>query len=337
MTHSKTLPGDTSGKPQARDTQRSYSSNKTGTAEHPELADGSQCQRRSGRLTAKVPILLIGTDGEGRVFTEESHTVIVSQYGAGVVSRQNLVAEQELVLRARGLGREAEIRVVGEIGQQGSLHTYGVAFIKEHGNFWKMEFPPAAAHGAWTRRMILKCGGCGDLAELVNGDFEYDICAIHGGLARFCDACGLLTVWKVSADLIEDTSTAKKKKIDPHPVKEPNKKKDVIDETIEKILAVTGERSSERRTRGRAKVNFFANVWTEGFGEDIVTCIDMSKGGVSFRSKNKYDKDMAVLIAVPFSREVKEAPAIFVKGRIANVRESDREGMWRCGVEFLRE
>ena len=90
----------------------------------------------------------------------------------------------------------------------------------------------------------------------------------------------------------------------------------------------------ERRRRARAKVNFFAAVKTPQFGLDIVTCLDMSKGGVGFRSRNPYKKEMKIHIAVPYAPEVRNAPAIFVLGRIANVREMD--GMWRCGVEFLK-
>ena len=90
----------------------------------------------------------------------------------------------------------------------------------------------------------------------------------------------------------------------------------------------------ERRRRARAKVSFFACVKTAQFGPDIVTCLDMSKGGVGFRSRNPYKKEMKIQIAVPYAPEVKNAPSIFVSGRIANVREM--EGMWKCGVEFLK-
>jgi len=90
----------------------------------------------------------------------------------------------------------------------------------------------------------------------------------------------------------------------------------------------------ERRRRARAKVSFFACVKTAQFGPDIVTCLDMSKGGVSFRSRNPYKKEMKIQIAVPYAPEVKNAPSIFVSGRITNVREMD--GMWKCGVKFLK-
>ena len=89
----------------------------------------------------------------------------------------------------------------------------------------------------------------------------------------------------------------------------------------------------ERRRRARAKVSFFACVKTAQFGPDIVTCLDISKGGVSFRSRNPYKKEMKIQIAVPYASEVKNAPSIFVSGRITNVREM--EGMWKCGVEFF--
>jgi hypothetical protein len=90
----------------------------------------------------------------------------------------------------------------------------------------------------------------------------------------------------------------------------------------------------ERRRRARAKVNFSACVKTPQFGLDIVACQDMSKGGVGFRSRNQYKPEMRIQIAVPYSPEVNDAPAIFVSGRIANVRKID--AMWRCGVEFLK-
>ena len=55
---------------------------------------------------------------------------------------------------------------------------------------------------------------------------------------------------------------------------------------------------------------------------------------VSFRSRNPYKKEMKIQIAVPYASDVKNAPSIFVSGRITNVREM--EGMWKCGVEFLK-
>jgi hypothetical protein len=108
--------------------------------------------RRSWRISLAVAILIIGNDEEGTVFSEETHTVVLSLHGAGVVSKHKLVAEQELILRVVGTNREVEVRVVGEIAQQGEMHTYGVSFLDEGLDFWQMEFPVA---GAWDARVAM--------------------------------------------------------------------------------------------------------------------------------------------------------------------------------------
>jgi PilZ domain len=86
--------------------------------------------------------------------------------------------------------------------------------------------------------------------------------------------------------------------------------------------------SVDRRAETRAKVNFFACVRTEKFGEELVTCIDMSRGGVSFRSKNCYEKDQRVRIAVPFSRRTRRHQRFSFPGGW-RTRKSWREA--RCG------
>jgi len=43
---------------------------------------------------------------------------------------------------------------------------------------------------------VLECGSCGETVTLPNGDYEFDVCAIHGGLVRYCRDCGYATVWK---------------------------------------------------------------------------------------------------------------------------------------------
>src|SRR5258706_15340786 len=152
----------------------------------------SKKMRRSGRVFQSVPILLIGSDAEGRMFTEDSHTVILSLHGAGIVSNHKLIAEQELILRSKESGREAEIRVVGEIGSEDGRYTYGVAFLDDELDFWRMDFPPPPSATERPLELVLQCGSCGATVTLLNGDYEFDVCAIHGGLG------GYLTGWRVA-------------------------------------------------------------------------------------------------------------------------------------------
>src|SRR5499425_3842058 len=251
--------------------------------------------RRSGRIVRRIAILLSGHDEKGNTFTERTHTVMLSLHGAGILSTHRFAPEQQLILRVEETNREAVVRVVGEIATEGELHTYGVAFLDEGLDFWQTEFPPAQVSDARPMALSVECSSCGQRAEVTSGQFEFDISQIHGGLTRHCAECGVLTVWRRADG------------------KGP---------------------SFERRRRGRARVSFFACVKTAQFGPDIVTCLDMSKGGVGFWSRNPYKKEMKIQIAVPYASEVKNAPSIFVSGRIANVREID--GIWKCGVEFLK-
>ncbi|HXY01185.1 MAG TPA: PilZ domain-containing protein [Candidatus Limnocylindrales bacterium] len=385
-----------------------------GTAAH-------QSARRSGRIVRRIAILLIGDDEEGHTFTENSHTVMLSLHGAGILSKHRFAPEQVLVVRVEETNREAEVRVVGEIATEGDLHTYGVAFLDDALDFWHMEFPPAPVSDEQPLVLPLECGSCGERVEVAHGEFEYDITQIHGGLTRHCPQCGTLTVWRRAdgkGPSTADPATPKAKPVETQnkdasgtlekgrrfssseirspgssassPVSDPFLRQGkealgapkpgwrdevpeetnteetevgapragknfsglaqddgvtvpdrILERTVEEeepVVAAAPEPprdpTVERRRRARAKVNFFACVKTPQFGLDVVTCLDMSKGGVGFRSQNKYRQEMKIQIAVPYAPEMKNAPAIFVWGRIANVREMD--GMWRCGVEFLK-
>ncbi|HUL32892.1 MAG TPA: PilZ domain-containing protein [Candidatus Eisenbacteria bacterium] len=328
--------------------------------------------RRSGRVQRSVPILLIGSDTDGRVFSESTQTVMLSLHGAGIVSAHKLLAEQELTLRLTETGNEAEIRVVGEIGQQGDKHTYGVAFLDDGLDFWGIDFPPPPSVQERPLELDLECTACGTTVTLLNGDYEFDVCAIHGGLVRYCHECGFATVWRRPEPGAPPAPRRKPERRREEPVQqhpavagrvEPESELELETiplwklQTLAEATPAPETRSSfpapraaaaenhtkaktataveDRRNRVRAKVNYFACVRSEAFGEDIVPCIDMSRGGVGFRTKNEYVVPTEVRIAVPFSPESPNAPAIFVAARVVNLRPMPELQMFRCGVMFL--
>lgn len=308
-----------------------------------------QRARRSGRISKQVPILLIGTDSEGRVFSEVTKTVVLSLHGAGIVSLKKLIAEQELTLRSMVSNRETEIRVVGEIAESEGVHTYGVAFMDESLDFWQAEFPAPPPPEEHPLVLSLECCSCHAPLTVENGDFEFDVCAIHGGLVRHCDNCGLATVWKQTTHLpslrpvVAALSAGAKQPPAPTAVAvldlppapaTPKPLWQPLPASRAEALPAPAP-LLERRQRVRAKVNYFACVRSEAFGDDIVVCIDMSRGGMSFKTKNFYLVNISVMIAVPFSPESPQAPAIFVPARIASVSDFPNGKLYRCGVEFL--
>ncbi len=339
----------------------------------------SKKMRRSGRLLKSVPILLIGSDADGRTFSEETRTVVLSLHGAGIVSTHKLIAEQELILRSMESDREAEIRVVGEIGSEDGRYTYGVEFLDDELDFWTMDFPAPPSPAERPLELVLECGSCGETVTLLNGDYEFDVCTIHGGLVRYCTECGFATVWKRpetggaprrAAPKVERKVEAPRRpevvvecgelELEPEENVAPRFAEYVATPPVTVNLEPLAERTDapvvehaearvksearttatttavdDRRQRVRAKVNYFACVRSEAFGKDVVTCIDMSRGGLGFRTKNAYQISTEVTIAVPFSMESPNAPAIYVPARVVNIAELPELKMFRCGVAFL--
>lgn len=301
--------------------------------------------RRSGRISKQVPILLIGSDAHGRVFSEVTKTVVISFHGAGIVSAKKLIAEQVLHLRSMVTNREAEARVVGEIAENEGVHTYGVAFLDESSDFWQITFPPPPPPAERPLVLALECSSCHAPITVEDGEFEFDVCAIHGGLVRHCDNCGMATVWKQTTHLpslrplVAALSPAAKPEPDAAAVAllDPPPARSVPQPLTapRPVVPPAPVPPPDRRSRVRAKVNYFACVRSEAFGDDIVVCIDMSRGGMSFKTKNFYLVNITVTIAVPFSPESPKAPAIFVPARIASVSDFPNGKLYRCGVEFL--
>ncbi len=164
--------------------------------------------RSSGRIPKEIPILLIGSDLVGKVFSEHTKTVLLSLHGAGIVSKHKLSPEQELVLRWPNENKEAEIRVVGQIGSQTGIYTYGVAFFDPRLNFWGIDFPPASALEKELGLLSLVCGSCKTLEKVDDSSFEADICATNEAVLRFCKRCGSSTLWKPASSVTNPQSVS---------------------------------------------------------------------------------------------------------------------------------
>src|SRR5712664_4709485 len=112
--------------------------------------------RRSNRIAGEITFLLVGSDMEGKVFSEQTKTVLLSRHGAGIVSQYVLSAEQELILRRLDTDKEVEVRVVGQLGFHGESHTYGVAFLDPEMDFWGVQFPSMMESEEEGSRVLLQ-------------------------------------------------------------------------------------------------------------------------------------------------------------------------------------
>jgi hypothetical protein len=91
-------------------------------------------------------------------------------------------------------------------------------------------------------------------------------------------------------------------------------------------------RQENRRKHVRTKANFKACIKSFAFGEDIVACEDISRGGLCFRSRKAYTLKFTIEVAVPYTQGGQN---FFVPGEIVHVEELTKGKMFRCGVAYL--
>ena len=318
--------------------------------------------RRSSRIPKEVAILLTGSDMDGKGFSEMTKTVLLSRHGAGIISTYKLSAEQEIIIRYLDTNKEALVRVVGRIGSEDEIYTYGVAFVDSSNiDFWGIDFSPVSEREKEARRMLLECGNCKERETVEHSDVESDVFLINEGIVRYCKQCGDSTLWKRAAEApqeqpvlvgagpvagasssteatsIATTQAARIPPTSPN-VPAPSILQPSPGSQVPSAYASPGERKpavplDNRRKHPRTKVSYKASIRRSGFSDDIVTCEDMSKGGLSFRSRKQYFQGTDIEVAVPYSPG---ANAIYVPAQIAWVVEITKDKLYKCGVSYRR-
>src|SRR5947208_12408608 len=136
--------------------------------------------RRSGRRSKQVPSILLGTDTSGRVFSEETHTLVLSLHGAGIRSRNKFAPDEVLTLRLADSGRETDIRLVGRLGEDSRGNVFGVAFCDPNLDFWQIEFPPPSEPLPRAPGVDLECCFCNERVQVHQTETEsHDLLAIQ--------------------------------------------------------------------------------------------------------------------------------------------------------------
>jgi hypothetical protein len=280
--------------------------------------------RRSGRIPKQIAIILSGSDTEGKGFSEETKTLVLSRHGASILSQHKLVPEQEMFIRCLDTNKEGEVRLVGEIGQREDGYIYGMAFVDPKINFWSMEFPPPTTPEKAPSSIWLECSGCHIRESATLDVLEQDVYAVNQGIVRYCKRCLLQTIWKQVRGGEEGEPVAPPPP--PPPAPEPKA------ETLPEVSPAPAARPENRRREVRAKVNLKACIRYSGV-EEVVACENMSRGGVCFLSRIQYPEDSRIEIAVPYSPG---SQSIFVPALIVHVQAIPKEKLYRCGVAYVK-
>ena len=258
----------------------------------------------NGRISIGIPVVVRGTDLNGREFIERTNTEHISRHGAGLVLNRLLGPDQQITLRRTGVGTETTAHVVGQLGIRAHGHVNGIAL--DNPGFWGVNFPPAADHSI---KIELRCTCCVVREMAVLNEIEAAVLDANKILSRPCAECRATTFWQALAEIQQATSQSR----DGEPVAAPSSK-------------------TNRRRNLRTTMRASACLCQPTGLRDVSRVLDISRGGISFQTTENYIVHSWVELAVPYTEG---GANIFVPGRIVWERLVNDE-LREYGVQYVR-
>jgi hypothetical protein len=270
-------------------------------------------KRRTDRVDLTVPVEIIGADSVGLQVFRTGTASVINRNGASVHLDYKLVPDQVVTIRNLANSKECEGRIVGLVGQEGSHFSYGVALLDPDMNLWDIEFPKLPVDQNPLVRVVLTCKGCNTREVAYLDEIESRVLETTKTIHRHCNSCR--------------TTTTRTQGL-------PQESDLLLPDDAEAAIGAApkpAEAFLSKRKHKRLPTTFFACVRQCGPPGEIVSCEDISRGGVCFRSRNRYEKGTHIEVAVPYSE--KGSGNIFVPARIVYVELSGK--LHRHGCAYL--
>jgi hypothetical protein len=273
------------------------------------LSDGL---RQSDRVSFRMPVEASWVSHDGRTVTETAETLLVSRNGGVLRLTEKLSPGVELHLRRHidgDIWKTTRARVVAEIDQDPpNTFLYAIHLLEPRSDFWDIDFPAMHKSDDALARLLMECSFCQRREVVYLDELQLKSFEIRKCIARVCRLCDSPSIWVESVSEVSAPANGTG-----HP-------------TVE-------ERVIPRRNRTRIKARILACIRRRGFQEEIVVCEDLSKGGLSFRSRNQYAQGSRVEVAVPYTPGT---GAIFVPIRIVFSQSIPTAGLYRHGVAYIK-
>jgi hypothetical protein len=280
----------------------------------------SPAQRRTDRVSLTLLLEASGTDSHGQDFREPSRTALINRSGGMIVLRRELVPSQTIRLRRRSPSeahRQADVRVVGEFGRLEDGNLYGVEILDSTADLWGVEFPPITDGGEAMARMLVECSYCHSREVVHLTELELRAFETNRGIARYCKTCGVPSIWIQAAHEDDKKLSGRGRG---------RKAAEIV-----RPAPDSGEQRNRRRLRLQTRLT--ACIRQPGFDDELAVCEDISPVGLCFRSKRRYDANVPIHVAVPYSPQ---AANIFLAARIVYSEEMPKAGLFRHGAEYRR-
>ena len=272
------------------------------------LSDGL---RQSDRVTLRMPVETSWATAAGATFKQAAETLLVSRNGGVLRLGEKIEAGQELHLRRHIDGdhwKSTRARIVAEIDQDSSGFIYAIHLLDPRSDFWDIDFPAPHKAEEALARLLMECSFCQRREVVYLNELQLRSFEIRKCVARHCRNCDAPSIWVESL-----SEGAAAESVAGH--------------------ANPEERIVPRRNRTRVKARVLACICRRGFAEEVVVCEDLSKGGLSFRSRNQYAEGSRVEVAVPFTPGT---GAIFVPIRIVFSQAIPSAGLYRHGASYIK-
>jgi len=267
--------------------------------------------RQSDRVNFRMPLEASWFGSGGLTVKHTAQTLLVSRNGGVLCIQEKLAAGQEITLRRQQEGdmsKTARARVVAEIDHEPDGFLYAIHLLEPRGDFWDIDFPAPHRGEEALARLLMECSFCQRREVVYLSELELKSFEIRKCVARICKHCDTPAVWVEAQPEISQSENA--------PGRPP-----------------ADERVMPRRNRTRVRARVLACIRRRGFQEEIAVCEDLSKGGLSFRSRNEYPEGTRVEVAVPFTPG---SGAIFVPIRIVFSQKIPSAGLFRHGAAYIK-
>ncbi len=275
---------------------------------------GSRSNRRSDRISISLSLEATGIDANNQPFIDSATTIVLNRHGALIALNRPLRIGQTIRVSRQlfdGSRCEADVHVVACEEGISDRKAYGIAFAEANLDFWGIEFPAAAQAADAVVRLLVECGHCGrqELAYLNSRELkEFEANRLF---ARQCRTCESPTIWKQPVESLRHTAGA-----------------------ASDSRHTDADGASPERETTRYDTRLTACVRQHVGAEEMAVCENVSRQGIAFRSRRKYDEGAQLEVAVPYTPGTAN---VFVPAIVVHVRALPTAGLYRHGVKYLRK
>lgn len=272
--------------------------------------------RQSDRIRYVHNIVLSGSDAMGNHIDEEARTEVITRDGGLLVC--SVLLDTGSRLKVSRNGKSTGARIIGQVGIHMEEYRYGFQFTDPLvENFWDVNFPPYRAEDS-IGKLVLKCSRCLREEIVYLSEVELMVFETVHVIPHRCEQCNNDTLWEAPKVLGESELVTG-------------------NDAYDMMGAVAQARSRTINDRKYARIDMKSTkacLHRAGSPDDIVTVMDVSRGGIRFLSQVNYAVGMKMEVAVPYTPG---SANVFTPARIARVQSQPMNGIpGEFGLEYIK-